>query len=77
MHEHRRVVVLPLSCAMRLLIATVGRLKQGPERDLAAAYHERAEATGRSLTWAGGARELSPRGAEPAVSEGRAIDRGT
>jgi 23S rRNA (pseudouridine1915-N3)-methyltransferase len=34
---------------MRLLIATVGRLKQGPERDLAAAYHERAEATGRSL----------------------------
>jgi 23S rRNA (pseudouridine1915-N3)-methyltransferase len=49
MHEHRRVVVLPLSCAMRLLIAAVGRLKQGPERDLAAAYHKRAEATGRSL----------------------------
>ena len=34
---------------MRLLIAAVGRLKQGPERDLAAAYHKRAEATGRSL----------------------------
>ena len=34
---------------MRLLIATVGRLKQGPERDLAAAYRKRAEATGRSL----------------------------
>src|ERR1700722_8760645 len=34
---------------MRLLIAAVGRLKQGPERDLAATYHERAEATGRSL----------------------------
>ena len=34
---------------MRLLIATVGRLKQGPERDLAAAYHKHAEAVGRSL----------------------------
>jgi 23S rRNA (pseudouridine1915-N3)-methyltransferase len=34
---------------MRLLIAAVGRLKQGPERDLAATYHKRAEATGRSL----------------------------
>ena len=34
---------------MRLLIAAVGRLKQGSERDLAATYHKRAEATGRSL----------------------------
>jgi 23S rRNA (pseudouridine1915-N3)-methyltransferase len=34
---------------MRLLIAAVGRLKQGPERDLAAAYYKRAEAVGRSL----------------------------
>jgi 23S rRNA (pseudouridine1915-N3)-methyltransferase len=34
---------------MRILIAAVGRLKQGPERELAAAYRKRAEATGRSL----------------------------
>jgi 23S rRNA (pseudouridine1915-N3)-methyltransferase len=34
---------------MRLLVAAVGRLKQGPERELAAAYRKRAEATGRSL----------------------------
>jgi 23S rRNA (pseudouridine1915-N3)-methyltransferase len=34
---------------MRLLIAAVGRLKQGPERELAASYRKRAEATGRSL----------------------------
>ena len=34
---------------MRLLIAAVGRLKQGAERELAAAYCKRAEATGRSL----------------------------
>jgi 23S rRNA (pseudouridine1915-N3)-methyltransferase len=32
---------------MRLLVAAVGRLKQGPERDLAAWYRKRAEATGR------------------------------
>lgn len=34
---------------MRVLIAAVGRLKQGPERELAAAYRKRAEAIGRSL----------------------------
>jgi len=34
---------------MRILIAAVGRLKQGAERDLAAAYRQRAEATGRAL----------------------------
>ncbi len=34
---------------MRVVIAAVGRLKQGPERDLAASYRKRAEATGRSL----------------------------
>jgi 23S rRNA (pseudouridine1915-N3)-methyltransferase len=33
---------------MRVLIAAVGRLKQGPERELAAAYRKRAEAVGRS-----------------------------
>jgi 23S rRNA (pseudouridine1915-N3)-methyltransferase len=34
---------------MRLLIAAVGRLKQGPERELAAAYRKRAEAIGRGF----------------------------
>lgn len=34
---------------MRLLIAAVGKLKQGPERDLFAHYRGRAEAAGRSL----------------------------
>ena len=35
---------------MRLLIAAVGKLKQGPERDLYAHYLTRAEALGRSLS---------------------------
>jgi 23S rRNA (pseudouridine1915-N3)-methyltransferase len=34
---------------MRVLIAAVGRLKQGPERELAGSYRKRAEAIGRSL----------------------------
>jgi 23S rRNA (pseudouridine1915-N3)-methyltransferase len=34
---------------MHLLIAAVGRLKQGPERELAASYCKRAQAAGRSL----------------------------
>jgi 23S rRNA (pseudouridine1915-N3)-methyltransferase len=34
---------------MRLIVIAVGRLKQGPERDLAAAYRKRAEAVGRGL----------------------------
>ncbi len=33
---------------MRILIAAVGRLKQGPERELAATYRKRAEAVGRT-----------------------------
>ncbi len=32
---------------MRRVGIAVGRLKQGPERDLAAAYRKRAEAVGR------------------------------
>jgi 23S rRNA (pseudouridine1915-N3)-methyltransferase len=39
---------------MRIVIAAVGRLKQGPERELAAAYRKRAEAIGR----ASGVREI-------------------
>jgi 23S rRNA (pseudouridine1915-N3)-methyltransferase len=34
---------------VRLLVASVGRLKPGPERDLAARYRERAAQVGRSL----------------------------
>lgn len=37
---------------MRLLIAAVGKLKQGPERELYAHYLARAEALGRSLSLA-------------------------
>ena len=33
---------------MRILVAAVGRLKQGPERDLAGAYRKRAETIGRT-----------------------------
>ena len=34
---------------MRVVIAAVGRLKQGPERELAAAYRKRVETIGRGL----------------------------
>jgi len=34
---------------MRVLVAVVGRLKQGPERELATWYCKRAQATGRPL----------------------------
>jgi 23S rRNA (pseudouridine1915-N3)-methyltransferase len=34
---------------MRIVIAAVGRLKQGPERELAANYCKRAEAVGRAF----------------------------
>lgn len=37
------------SSALRLLVVAVGRLKNGPERDLAARYRERAAALGRGL----------------------------
>ena len=34
---------------MRFLVAAIGRLKQGPERELAAWYRKQAEAAGRQL----------------------------
>jgi 23S rRNA (pseudouridine1915-N3)-methyltransferase len=34
---------------MRILVAAVGRLKQGPERDLAERFRKRAEQTGRAI----------------------------
>ena len=36
---------------MRLVIAAVGRLKDGPERDLFDRYRSRLEASGRALGW--------------------------
>ncbi len=36
---------------MRIVIAAVGRLKQGPERELAAEYRKRAEQVGRAFGW--------------------------
>jgi 23S rRNA (pseudouridine1915-N3)-methyltransferase len=36
---------------MRILIAAVGRLKQGPEHELAASYRKRAETVGRGFGW--------------------------
>ena len=38
---------------MRILILAVGRLKDGPERELVARYGERAVATGRALGFTG------------------------
>jgi 23S rRNA (pseudouridine1915-N3)-methyltransferase len=38
---------------MRLVVIAVGRLKQGPERELAARYRERFEETGRKLGFGG------------------------
>jgi 23S rRNA (pseudouridine1915-N3)-methyltransferase len=34
---------------MRVIVITIGRLKQGPERELAETYRKRAQATGRAL----------------------------
>lgn len=36
---------------MRVIVAAVGRLKQGPERELAERYRKRAADTGRPLGW--------------------------
>lgn len=36
---------------MRLVIAAIGRLKQGAERDLSERYRKRAEQVGRQLGW--------------------------
>jgi 23S rRNA (pseudouridine1915-N3)-methyltransferase len=38
---------------MRIIIAAVGRLKRGPETELAERYRKRAEQTGRNLGWRG------------------------
>ena len=36
---------------MRIIIAAVGRLKQGPERELSERYRKRAAQSGRALGW--------------------------
>ena len=36
---------------MRILVLAIGRLKQGPERELAAAYRKRAATVGRQFGW--------------------------
>lgn len=41
--------VLAPRCPLRFLVIAIGRLKNGPERDLAARYRERAVALGRGL----------------------------
>jgi 23S rRNA (pseudouridine1915-N3)-methyltransferase len=38
---------------MRIIVAAVGRLKRGPETELAERYRKRAEQTGRNLGWRG------------------------
>ena len=62
---------------MRLIIIAIGKLKQGPERELAQRYHDRFEETGRKLGFRGlsvheisesRAREASARIAEEAAS---------
>ena len=47
--RHWRVAVWSWVRPVRIIIAAVGRLKQGPERELAAMYRKRAEAVGRPL----------------------------
>ena len=62
---------------MRLIIIAIGKLKQGPERELAQRYHDRFEETGRKLGFRGlsvheisesRAREAAARIAEEAAS---------
>ena len=36
---------------MRIIVAAIGRLKQGPETELSERYRKRAAQTGRSLGW--------------------------
>jgi 23S rRNA (pseudouridine1915-N3)-methyltransferase len=63
---------------MRLLLLAVGRLKDGPERDLVARYGARAKAAGRSLGFSGPdmlevAESRAARPADRKAEEARAI----
>jgi len=44
---------LPEKCWMRLIVVSIGRLKQGPERELAERYRERFDDIGRKLGFRG------------------------
>jgi 23S rRNA (pseudouridine1915-N3)-methyltransferase len=59
---------------MRLLIAAVGKLKQGPERELYAHYLARAEALGRSLSLAPLASVEIPESKAPSASARQAAE---
>jgi 23S rRNA (pseudouridine1915-N3)-methyltransferase len=48
-----RTHALPENAVMRLLVLSIGRLKQGPERELAERYRERFDDIGRKLGFRG------------------------
>ena len=51
---HRRAELRPaLIAGVRVVVAAIGRMKQGPERELVARYLERARAAGKPLGLAG------------------------
>lgn len=56
---------------MRILIAAIGRMKQGPERELVGRYLERATGTGRPLALVGFEVAESPESRAQSVAERR------
>jgi 23S rRNA (pseudouridine1915-N3)-methyltransferase len=46
-------ILLPENASMRLVVISIGRLKQGPERELAERYRERFDDIGRKLGFRG------------------------
>jgi 23S rRNA (pseudouridine1915-N3)-methyltransferase len=48
-----RNAILPENALMRLVVISIGRLKQGPERELAERYRERFDDLGRKLGFRG------------------------
>jgi 23S rRNA (pseudouridine1915-N3)-methyltransferase len=67
---------------MRVLIAAIGRMKQGPERELVARYLERAAGTGRPLALTGfevaeASESRSQSVRDRRIEEARALDAAT
>ncbi len=58
---------------MRVELRAIGRLKSGPERELAQTYVERANAAGRSLGLSFEEREIDPRNLADRSAETRAL----
>ena len=56
---------------MRITVAAIGRLKDGPERELVTRYHERALQTGRALGLSVDLRELTESRARSAMERKR------